>query len=194
MIELLLFVAVGLGLLVLLFLVMRRPPGAAEGAAGALVAAKHSLQVLQKGLLPAHLVERIFGTQDLEYVTSLKSKDLQHLFLRERKWMALAWVRQVRTQILSLKEFHTSRSRMFAGMSRTTELSVALDFARIQIECRLLQLLVRWRGPYAAPRLVRQTATAATGLCAVLDESLGFLTPRTAGGPQNDSGTGASAL
>jgi hypothetical protein len=193
MIELLIFVAVGLGLLVLLFLVMRRPPNAALGAAGAVVAAKRSLQVLQEGLLPAHLVERIFGTQDLEYVTSLKSKDLQDLFLRERKWLALAWVRQVRTQILSLKEFHTRRSRMFAGMSRATELSVALDFAGIQMECRLLQLLVQWRGPYAAPRLVRRTAITATGLCAVLDESLGFLTPGVAGSAPNDPGTGAAA-
>ena len=194
MIELLLFVAVGLGLLVLLFLVMRRPPTAAEGAAGALVAAKRSLQVLQDGLLPTHLIERIFGTLDLEYVSSLKSKSLQDLFLRERKWLALAWVRQLRTQILSLKDFHTRQSRMFAGMSRATELSVALDFAGIQMECRLLQLLVQWRGPYASPRLVRQTATTATGLCAVLDKSLGFLTPGLAGGPQDDSSAGTTTL
>jgi hypothetical protein len=193
MIQLASFIAVGLGLLILLFLATRRRPMAAEGSAGALVAAKRSLQALQVGLLPVELIDRIFGKGDLKYVSMLGSREIQDLFEDERKRLALAWVGQVREQIRNLRNFHTRQSRMFARMSRRTELSVALNFAELQFRCRLLELMLRWRGPYAAPYLVRSTATAAGGLCSVFDRSLAFLTPSIAEGLPNDSGAGTAA-
>jgi hypothetical protein len=194
MTELLLFTAVGAGLLLLLVLVLRRPPAPAEGGAEALVAAKRSLHALQHGLLPIELVDRIFGKQDLEYVGSLDSGPVRDLFMKERKRLALAWVDQVRRQISGLRDFHTRRSRMFARMSRWTELSVGLDFADLQIQCRALHLVLQWRGPYAAPQLVRRTASTAAGLCAVLDKSLAFLTPAVPKRLGDDSGADAAAL
>ncbi|MGA8144007.1 MAG: hypothetical protein WB987_08985 [Candidatus Acidiferrales bacterium] len=194
MIQLLLFIAVGAGLLVLLLLVMRRSPTAAEGSAAALVAAKHSLRALQTGLLATELVDRVFGKQDTEYVSSIGSNELQNLFVGERKRLALEWIGQVRRQIRELKEFHTRRSRMFAQMSRWTELSLAVEFASLQSECMVLHLVVRWRGPYAAPHLVRRTTSTAAGLCAVLDRSLAFLTPSLPVGLGRDSGTDRTAI
>ncbi|MGH9746292.1 MAG: hypothetical protein ACRD59_09310, partial [Candidatus Acidiferrales bacterium] len=169
MIQLLFFVIVGVGLLLLLLIALRRPPSAAEGGAGALVTAKHTLKVLQQGLLPAELIDRLFGQQDLEYVESIACSEIREIFMAERKRLALAWVQQVRRQIHSLKEFHTHRSRLYASMSRRTELAVALGFADLEFQCRILQLLLQVRGTYVAPRLVRRTAAAAAGLCAVLD-------------------------
>lgn len=194
MIQLALFIAIGLGFLILLFLVMRRPATAPEGSAGALVAAKRTLQDLQADLLPEDLIDRIFGTRDLEYVTSIGSKNVQDLFMVERKRLALQWVSQVREQLLSLKEFHTRRSRMFANMSRATEISIALNFAELQVRCRVLRLLLEWRGPYAAPHLVRKTASTAAGLCAVFDKSLAFLTPAFPDGMPDDSNPDAAAV
>jgi hypothetical protein len=188
MIELLLFIAIGVVLLLLLLIVLRRPPAPAEGGAVALVAARHSLKVLRLELLPAELIDRIFGRDDLEYVETMGSPEIRELFTAERKMLALAWVRQLRGQILSLKEFHTRRSRMYASMNRQTELTVALDFADLQFRCRVLQLVLQWRGPYAAPRLVRRTAEAAAGLCGVLDNSLAYLTPAISGPLGTDSG------
>ncbi len=177
MIQLLFLIAVGAGLLALLYVVMRRTPTAAEGSGGALVAAKHSLQALQGGLLPAESIGRVFGRHDLAYIESLGSRELRDLFLTERKRLALLWIGEVREQVDGLKHFHTRRSRLFAHMSRRTELSLALDFVNLQVQTRVLQMLMQWQGPYAAPSLVRRTASRAAGICATLDESLAFLTP-----------------
>jgi hypothetical protein len=194
MIQLLLFITIGVGLLLLLLIVLRRPSAPAAGGAKALVGARQSLKLLQRGLLPSEMIDRIFGREDLEFVEALESPEIRELFTAERKRLALVWVRQLRGQIQSLKDFHTRRSRLYASMSRKTELTVALDFADLQVRCRVLQTLLQWRGPYAAPRLVRRTAAAAAGLCVVLDSSLAFLTPAMAEPLSIDSGADSTAV
>jgi hypothetical protein len=177
MIQLFIFLAVAVALLFLLLVVIRRQPSHAAGSAGELVTAKRTLELLQFGLLPAALVEQIFGRRDLTYVATIGSNDLRNLFLAERKRLALTWIRRVRRQVGALKDFHVSRSRMFTQMSRWKELSLALDFARLGIRCRVLQLMLQWRGPYAASEYARRTAAAAGRVCSVLDQSLAFLSP-----------------
>ena len=185
MIGLILFVAIGAGLLLLAlrFLVVRRSPVAPLGAAVALVAAKRTLAALETGLLPADSVERVFGRQDVEYVESLGSTEIRKLFLTERKRLALLWIREVREQVSALKELHTRQARLFANLSGRTEVSIAIDFAYLQIQCAILEQMIRWRGPYAAPHFVRRTSSRVAGLCRALDKSLAFLTPAVATGP-----------
>jgi hypothetical protein len=177
MIQLVIFLAVAAGLLVLLLVALRRQPSHAAGSAGELVKAKRTLESLQFGLLPAEGVEQLFGQRDLRYVETIGSNDIRNLFLAERKRLALRWIRGVRNQVRALKHFHVSRSRMFTQMSRRKELSLALDFAGLEVRCYVLQLLLQWRGPYAAPDFARRTAATAGRLCSVLDQSLAFLTP-----------------
>jgi hypothetical protein len=188
MIELVIFLAIAVGLLVLLLNAMRRRPALVAGSAGELVTAKRTLESLQLGLLPAGLVEQIFGQRDLTYVATIGSDDIRNLFLAERKRLALTWIRRVRRQVGALKDFHVSRSRMFTQMSRWRELSLALDFARLGIRCRILQLMLQWRGPYAASEYARRTAAAAGRVCSVLDQSLAFLSPPIPASLESESG------
>ncbi len=177
MIQLIIFLAVVVGLLVLLVIAMRRQPARAAGSAGELVTAKKTLESLQSGLLPPELVEQVFGQRDLAYVEKMGSKDIRDLLLSERKRLALMWIRMVRRQVRALKEFHVSRSRMFTKMSWWKEFSLALDFTGLEIRCGVLHFLLQWRGAYAAPNFARRTAAAAGRVCSTLDQSLAFLTP-----------------
>jgi hypothetical protein len=177
MMQLVIFLAVAVGLLVLLLVAMRRQPSHAAGSAGELVTAKRTLESLQLGLLPTELVEQVFGQQDFAYISSIQSNELSKLFMAERKRLALMWIGKIRKQVRSLKHFHVSRSRMFTHMSRWREFSIALDFAGLETRCLVLQLLMQWRGPYAAPDFTRRTAMTAAQLCSALDQSLAFLTP-----------------
>ncbi len=68
---------------------MRRQPSRAAGSAGELVTAKRTLESLQLGLLPAELVDQIFGERDLTYVATIGSNEIRSLFLSERKRLAL---------------------------------------------------------------------------------------------------------
>ena len=177
MTQLVIFLAVAVGLLVLLVVAMRRQPARAAGSAGDLVTAKRTLESLQLGLLPPELVERVFGQRDLAYVETMGSRDIRDLFLSERKRLAVTWIRRVRRQIRELKDFHVSRSRMFTHMSWRKEFSLAIDFAGLEVRCGVLHFLLRWRGAYAAPDFARRTAAAAGRTCSILDQSLAFLTP-----------------
>ena len=177
MTQLFIFIAIAVALLILLLVAMRRQPARAAGSAGELVTAKKTLESLQSGLLPPEHVEQVFGRRDLAYVEEMGSKDIRDLFLSERKRLALMWIRLVRRQVRALKEFHVSRSRMFTQMSWWKEFSLALNFASLEIRCGILQILMQWRGAYAAPDFARRTAASAGRVCSTLDQSLAFLTP-----------------
>ena len=177
MTQLFIFIAIAVALLILLLVAMRRQPARAAGSAGELVTAKKTLESLQSGLLPSEHVEQMFGQRDLAYVEKMGSKDIRDLFLSERKRLALMWIRLVRRQVRALKEFHVSRSRMFTQMSWWKEFSLAFNFASLEIRCGILQILMQWRGAYAAPDFARRTAAAAGRVCSTLDQSLAFLTP-----------------
>ena len=153
MIQLILFVGLGAGLLILIYFFALSPEPRAEGGAQALVEARHALNSLQTGLLPSDLVDRVFAEDDLHFVVSTTGAKVRELFLRERKRIALFWVAQVRKEVLSLKQFHSGQSRLYARLDVRTEIALALSFARLLILCRVLQATFYVGGAYAAPRV-----------------------------------------
>jgi hypothetical protein len=175
MIALILYLGVGIGLFVLMFVLARRTHTPVEGSAHQFVEARGSLQTLQQGLLPRDLINRIFDRQDLHYVTEKMSPKIRKLFLGERKRVSLSWVRRVRLEILNLMQFHRAHSRFYIRLSLMTEIRLALDFAGLLLACRVLETLFYFRGPYAAPRMVNMTASAAARLCMASEKSLAFL-------------------
>ncbi|MBZ5500987.1 MAG: hypothetical protein LAN59_01950 [Acidobacteriia bacterium] len=176
MIQLIFFLLLGALLLASLFFLARRRPRI-EGGAQAMVEARQALSALQSGLLPRELVERIFAREDLEYVASHAPPPVHKLFLDERKQVALSWARQVRAAILHLRRFYLGKARLYAGLEFRTELELAIDFALLLFACRVLELVVYWRGPYAAGRMVGSTTLAAARICAITEQALAFLNP-----------------
>lgn len=188
MIEMIFFVAIGLALLALLYFLALRSDPRAEGGAEALLEAHHAVASLRTGLLTAEVVERIFAQDDLDFVMSNAGKPAQELFCRERKKIALSWVTQVRRQVLSLKEFHSGQSRLYAGLNLRTEIGLALTFFSLLVLCRALQVVFYLRGPNSAPFIVQPAISAAGKVCAVSERSLEFLTPRERGAFRNSPG------
>lgn len=176
MMQLILFLAVGAGLLLLVFAaITRRTGGRAEGSSQTILDARHALSTLQKNLLPEELIARIFAKQDLEYVLRSTPEPVQQLFVEERRKVALVWVRQVRKGVVTLRAFHRGQARHYSRLSLGTELDLALSFAALLLVCRALEVALYFRGPYAAPRIVGRTAAVAARLCQVSEKSLAFL-------------------
>lgn len=193
MIALVFFILIALVLLFLLGMFLARPKRA-EGGAQAVLEARNALESLQEGLLPSEMVERIFSSEDLEFVNEIGAAPVRELFLGLRKRIALDWVRQVRWEVIRLKEFHFGRSRHYAQLKLSTEISLALSFLVVLAECRALQLMIYSAGPYAAPRLLGWTASTAGKVCAVSENSLGFLKlPGLGGSGEGSPGNPASA-
>jgi len=172
-VQLVFFLAVGVLLLVFLGVLAWR--GRAEGAAVALVEARQAVATLQTELLPPALVHRIFARDDLAFVRSQGLPEIEDLFLKERKRIAILWLERVRTEIQLLRRLHLGAARFYARLSVRAELSLAWDFAVLLFGCRLLQVAFAVAGPYAAPGIVETVAQTATRVCEVSREALSFL-------------------
>jgi hypothetical protein len=174
-IQLVFSILLGAGLFALLYLLWMRERARPEGGAEALLNAQNALSTLKGGLLPGVFVARIFAEDDLHFVTSTGSTEVQKAFAKERKRLALLWVSQVRGQIVSLRKFHLGKSRYYARLNFATELSLAASFSVLLAECRVLHAMIYLRGPYAFPRFVGRTITAASRVCGVSERSIAFL-------------------
>jgi len=187
MTGLLLYLLIGIGLLVGLWLLARRKGAPVEGCGQQFVEARQALRTLQQGLLPESLIERIYNRADLHYVKETASPEIGELFLQERRRISLMWVRRVRCEIRNLMHFHLHYSRLHAKLSLLTEIRLALDFALLLLACGALRMLLGWRGPYGAGAVVGVMASAAGRVCAASEKSLAFLNPPGLDSFQGDS-------
>lgn len=177
MIGLLLYLLVGIGLLVVLWMLARRKGAPVEGCGRQFVEARQALRTLQLGLLPENLIQRIFDREDFRYVMAASPGEIGELFLQERERISLMWVRRVRCEIRNLMQFHLGYSRLHAKLSLRTEIGLALDFALLLLACRALRILLYMRGPYGAGAVVGVLTAAAGRVCAASEKSLAFLNP-----------------
>jgi hypothetical protein len=194
MIALLLYLLVGVGLLVFLWLLARRKGAPVEGCGRQFVEARQALRTLQEGLLPDNLIQRIFDRDDFRYVMASGRADIGELFLQERKRISLMWVRRVRCEIRNLMQFHLDYSRLHAKLSLLTEIRLGLDFAVLLLACRALRILLYLRGPYGARAVVGVMTAAAGRVCAASEKSLAFLNPPALEAFRRDSAGDGAAI
>jgi hypothetical protein len=193
-IQFIFFLTLGAGFLLALFFFWRRGRSTAEGGAEALLDARNALNTLQFSLLPPELIARIFARADLEYIESSTSQEIQKYFHKERRQIALIWINQVRSHLVSLRRFYVGRSRFYAQMSGGTEMSLAWNFAMLLSACRMVQLLLYVRGPLAAPRMVGATIAKAGRVCEVSAKSLAYLKSMNPEGAGRDEAGNEAAL
>lgn len=173
---LLFFIFVGLSFLAILFMLISRPPAnSPEGSAQSLQAAHNNLSRLQHSLLSTRIVEAIFSDSDLYYVRQTGSPEVLHLFLTERRRIALLWVSEIRAQIVSLSRFHRAQSGFYSDLSFAAELSLVRGFWTLLLACRGLQLLIFLRGPFAARSVAIRTLATAERLCELAGQPIAFL-------------------
>ena len=194
MIGFILYLALGVGLLVVLWALARRKGAPVEGCGRQFVEARQALRTLQLGLLPENLIERIFDQEDYRYVTATSAGEIGELFLQERSRISLMWVRRVRSEIRNLMHFHLAYSRLHAKLSLLTEIRLALDFAVLLLACRALRILLYMRGPYGARSMVRVLTATAARVCAASEKSLAFLNPPALESFRRDSAGHGAAI
>jgi len=174
-IQLVFSIFLGAGLIALLYLFWMRERARPEGGAEALLNAQNALNKLKGGLLPTALIARVFAQDDLRFVATHSTLEVQKAFRKERKRLALFWIGQVRSQIVSLRKFHLGKSRFYARLSFATELRLAAAFSLLLGECRILQAMIYLRGPYAFPGFVGRTITGAARVCGVSERSIAYM-------------------
>jgi hypothetical protein len=132
-------------MLLLLFLAARGSVGARE------LSSRSDVPLLdddaQLDPCPSEIVARIFSSEDWEFVSETKSQQLEKLFRRERKLVALAWVHQTSTAIRRIMREHTQATRQSQDLHFATETKLVLLYAELMFLCGMLFLAIQSAGP-----------------------------------------------
>jgi hypothetical protein len=96
---------------------------------------------------PQEFVSKIFSRADWEFVSQTKSPKLAKLFRRERKAVALLWVRQTSAAIQRVMREHKAASRGSHDLEFTTEVKLVLQYGELMLLCGALFLAIQSAGP-----------------------------------------------
>ena len=98
-------------------------------------------------LSPEEFVSRVFSRDDWEFVHGLKARDIETLFQRERKNVALVWVRQTSAVIRKLMREHASAARQSKNLEFSVEVSILSQFLLSIAACGILSIAIQLAGP-----------------------------------------------
>jgi hypothetical protein len=168
------FLTVGSLLLVVLFLFLRRTVSAQRKLEN-LSDAHEALNELQSELLPDWFVDRLFSKEDLDFVHAQASSHIPVLFHRERRMVALSWLKQTQEHVARLMDFHLRMARQRPDLKPIVELKLTFEYAQFQLLCKLLAGLIRMVGPMRVRSVAGYAVNIATHLGAVSEKALADL-------------------
>jgi hypothetical protein len=119
------------------------------------------------GAEPLQIVERIFDSGDQEFINRQNAPPIHDLFLRERRALAVSWLRQTRQQLSILMSYHLKSARNDAGLKPAMELRIAAEYCMFVMVCRALIGLIWLRGPFNLHRGVGYAIRTASELCQI---------------------------
>ena len=104
---------------------------------------------------PDVFVSRVFSRGDWEFVHELRADDIERLFQRERKRVALVWVRQISAMIKKTMREHASAARQSRNLEFLMEIKIFAQFLTLMAVCGILSIAVHTAGPLSLAWLAR---------------------------------------
>jgi hypothetical protein len=96
---------------------------------------------------PPEFVPKIFSRGDWEFVSAAKSPRLEKLFRRERKAVALLWVRQTSRAVRLIMREHAAAARQSEDLEFATEAQLFLQYVQLMFVCGILFAVIQCTGP-----------------------------------------------
>lgn len=168
------FVAVGSLLLVVLFLFLRRT-STSPSKINSLSDAHEALNALQSELLPDWFVDRLFSTQDWEFAHAQSPQSIPLLFDRERKAVALSWLKQTSEHVRRLMDFHVRMARQRPDLKPSVEVRLTFEYMQFQLLCKLLSGMIRMAGPMRVRNVAGHAVNIAIHLGTISEKVLADL-------------------
>ena len=144
------FVTIGIVLLTLLWARGRRHGSAFVRSRPVTDASQYLAQ-----LPPSSLLGRCFSEEDVRFVASLGSQAVLRLLLQERRRLALEWLRLTRHEARRLFGLHVRTVRFVADLRPATEFKLLVQAGGFLFTSEVLEVLVRWYGPFRAHAYVQ---------------------------------------
>jgi hypothetical protein len=147
------FLALGLLLLVLVILLLRRPMTSGLDSADS-SEEQETQAALDAESFPRQLVDGLFGSEDWKFVAKQGSPRVRRLFLQQRTALALSWLRAARANATRLIRVHSAAARKNSRLEPLVELRVIADYLVFQMLCQMIAAVIWFRGPVTMRRLV----------------------------------------
>lgn len=174
--QLLVFLPIAILFLVILFYCTLRTRKPAIGPR-ALSDAQETLSILELELPPRALAEKIFSTQDWDFVSHQTSLQVQRAFLDERGAIALFWLRRTRRQAARLMRFYRRAVRGNINLSPAIEIRIAANYILFLLVYQILLGLIWLGGPLYARKMARYAIGVAEQLWVLSEQFLAGVDP-----------------
>lgn len=168
MMEIAVFAAIPLALLVLLSLLGatwniedETPEEMGIGSGPQIAARRESIACIQ----------RIFSPEDREFVSQQGSQRLREIYRSERTRVALYWVKRTSAEVRQIMRDHRMAARSSQNLQVAREMGLALRYVEFRLLCSLLIVTIRVFGPHALPDLATYALEISQSFGRVLEES-----------------------
>jgi len=121
--------------------------------------------------IPTRVAEKIFEPADFEFVRNSGSPEALNLFQRERRRLALLWLKHVRQQAGRVVRNHAQKVRMSKRLDPAGEFEIAVRYYSFLGICGLAWLLLHFLGPVTIRHLVRYAAGLSSRLPGLTNEA-----------------------
>jgi hypothetical protein len=122
-------------------------------------------------------INRIFSSEDMEFIARSAAKNARCLFLKERKILALQWLRMMQKQVAQLMDVHLRLASHTYDPSPRFELRLTAKYLTFVSISYIVLLLLWLRGPFKARRSTAYTIRAAGNFCTVFSLRLEQINP-----------------
>ena len=183
-----------LGSLILILglrLVLQSPNSSTQSPSVTLEEFANAREALDTAFVEAAAIERIFSTEDMEFISHASSPKARRVFLEERKTLAIRWLRKTQKQVAQLMDLHLRLAGHTYEPSPRFELKLAAKYQAFLLVSYLLLFLLWLRGPFKARRFVAYTSRVAAYFCTVFSLRLECINAvhLGPGGSHSDPGT-----
>jgi hypothetical protein len=96
---------------------------------------------------PEEFVSRIFSHADWDFVRGLRAGNIERLFQRERRCVALAWIRQTSAMIRRVMRWHVEAARQSKNLEVSVEIRIFAQYLVLVAVCRILSIAIQIAGP-----------------------------------------------
>jgi hypothetical protein len=99
-------------------------------------------------------IKRIFASEDLDFISRVGTSEVERFFLKERKALAIHWLRTIQKRMASLMDLHVRLASYAYEGDRGLQLRLGADYLCFIFVSHLLLILLWLRGPFETVEIV----------------------------------------
>ena len=120
---------------------------------------------LDSVIVESATIKRILATEDVKFISNVGAQDVHWFFLKERRGLAIQWLRTTQRQVAHLMDLHLKLAGYTDEPNPSFEFGLSVRYLCFIVASNLVLALLWLRGPFEAVRIVGYTLRGAEHFC-----------------------------